>query len=268
MATLAVSGSVWLPTGQRLQASGTTTVQPPMLVGVDNPDVAATVKAFPGVRIIRVFGSPGKGIPAWSSTQMKACVANGVLPHVSFKDAPTAALVNPWMDAIPAGVKVWLTWHHEPEGDLPPADYAAAWATLAQLVAAHPKHGQVTTVGILTYYAETHGKGPWQTWVTGHEQMLGMDMYVTIGSALPTSVAFFAILDQIAAVTGKPVCVPELGAQPTTAGYAAWLTSCLAYGRQRGYRAMSVWNTMGTNGVNYSLSGAALTDWQQGVAAQ
>jgi len=246
----------------------------PMLVGVDNPSTSPTVSQFPRMKITRVFGSPGKGIPGWSTSQMKVCVQLGVIPHVSFKDTPTVAMVSGWMDGIPPGVRAYLTFHHEPEGDLPPEVYAAGWTTLGQAVAAHPNRDRVTLVGVLGSYAELHGKGPWQTWWTGVEQVMGWDMYVPVGSAsYPTPATFFAPLITAAHGAGVPWMVPELGS-PILAGdtggarYAAWLTACVAYLRTAGCVAVSVWDTNGGNGVNYTLTGAPLAAWQQAVATQ
>lgn len=274
MASLAVTGSVYLPSGVRLRASGTTTVQPKMLIGADGPDTSAQLALFHRMAITRIFFNPTKGMPSWSNTQMKACLAAGIMPHPSSKDPITAAGVNTFMDGIPAGIKVRYTWHHEPEGDLAAAEYAANWALLRSTADAHPKRKQLTLVGILGSYAETHGKGPWQTWVTGHEDVIGEDIYTPVGSAdyIPPATAF-ATLTAIKAA-GWRIMVPELGSpilasDPTGAKYAAWLTACVAYARQLGCEAVSVWNTKNTStGVDYTLSGAPLVAWQQIVASQ
>lgn len=245
-----------------------------MLVGVDNPATASTASVFPRMAVTRIFAGPGAGIPSWTAPQVKTCVQLGIVPHLSFKDTPTPALVTPWLDAIPPGVRVWLTYHHEPEGDLPAATYVADWITLAQIVKAHPNAAQVTLVGILGYYAQTHGKGPWRTWWAGVEQVMGWDCYVTVGSvAYPPPATFFAPVLAAAQGAGVPWMVPELGS-PILAGdtggqkYAAWLTSCVTYLRGAGCRAVSVWDAKGTNGIDYSLSGAPLAAWQKAVATQ
>lgn len=236
---------------------------PAMLVGSDHKPVDLT--RYPRLAYTRLFGSLGKGIPSVAS------LPKGVTPHVSFKDQPTATLVQPWLDALDR--PAYLTWHHEPEGDMTPDAYRAGWAALAALTRSHPN---VVLVEVFTLYAQTHGKTPWDQLWSGQAQAIAFDCYNTVvaKTGYPDPAPFFHPLTDAAASLGVAFLVPELGtrlALDDTAGYGAatWYQDCAAYlRRQRVCRAVAVWDQMGANSVDWTLSGKPLAAWQQVVASQ
>src|SRR5690348_10116108 len=106
-------------------------------VNASPAELVAAIATFPGMASCRVFGTTGAGIPNWTRN---AAILNlrkaGVTPWVSFKDwaSDTSALaaINAWLDAIPADVaEAWLSYHHEPEGDMASRDYRRRWVLLA-----------------------------------------------------------------------------------------------------------------------------------------
>lgn len=179
----------------------------------------------------------------WATTYVtdsQAAMAPGGILHFSFKNAPTSTNVNTFMDGIPAGTTVWLTYHHEDEqgtgGDVPLATYQANWATLRTLADAHAKRSQVILVGVLTEYRCTFGGENWQDWWTGHEDKMAVDCYnlTPSGNAYRAASAIWNIASEIASVTGFPAAVPEYGADlvsgdTTGSGRVACINSQIAY---------------------------------------
>lgn len=237
---------------------------PPMLVGSNRKPV--DLIRYPDWAYLRVFGATGRGIPSIASLPRQ------ITPHVSFKDAPTVALLDPWLAALDRDV--YLTWHHEPEGDLSPADYQAGWHQLGAIVGESSPH--VTLVEVFTLYAQTHGKTPWDQLWSGQAQAIGFDCYNTVvaKTGYPDPEAFFAPLTDAAASLAVPLLVPELGtriAVDDSAGYGAagWYRDCAAYLlRRRDCRAVAVWDQMGANSVDWTLTGKPLTAWQNVVAGR
>jgi len=235
---------------------------PPMLVGSDHKPVDLT--RYPALAYTRLFGAVGKGIPSVAS------LPEQVTPHVSFKDQPTAALLGPWLVALDRDV--YLTWHHEPEGDLTPDAYRTGWAALNKLAGGMP---HVTLAEVFTLYAQTHGKAPWDQLWSGRADAIGFDCYNTVvaKTGYPDPAAFFALPVAAATKLGVPLLIPELGtrlALDDTAGYgaAAWYRDCAAYLRGQGCRAVAAWDQPGANAVDWTLTGKPLTAWQTVVAGQ
>lgn len=236
-----------------------------MLVGSDGKPV--DLKKYPKLRYTRVFAQPGGGMPSIANIPAQ------VLPHCSFKDVPTPALVNPWLTALNRAV--CLTYNHEPEGDLSPTDYKAGWKVLANLVNASPNGHYVTLVEVFTRYAQVHGKqtpwGPatWQNLWTGQAAIMGWDCYLeSNATSFPPPALFFSGLIESAKICGVPFIVPELGAlpmpfDPTGSQAAAWLTACANYVQSAGGLIISAWD----NG-DYTLTGKPLAAWQAVVASQ
>lgn len=264
-------------------ASVTVTAPPPpaMLVGVNAGPVGSEsggqaitnhAKLFPGMAITRVFASVGKGIPSWTGTTMSAVPA-GMIPHVSFKDWDPAAILT-WLDAMPADrAEVWLTYNHEPEGDLDPALFRQRWVTLADLVSKHRNRPRVRAVPILTLYWARH-KGDWRTWWPGVGDAIGWDSYNEVApDRYEDPATFLDIPISSAAEVGLPLVVPELGAVKTTgdsngAGRAAWITAVTDRLRSAGCRQVSWWCANGTNGLSYHLDQdpAGLAAWRSVIA--
>ena len=173
-------------------------------------------------------------------TDAQAMLAPGGILHFSFKNTPTSTNVNTFMNGIPAGTTVWLTYHHEDEqgtgGDIPLAQYKADWATLRTLCDAHPKRNQVVLVGVLTEFRCTFGGENWQDWWTGHEDKMAVDTYnaTSSGPAYRAPSDIWNIASQVASVTGFPAAIPEYGAglvsgDTSGSGRIACVNSQIAY---------------------------------------
>jgi hypothetical protein len=240
----------------------TATASVPILFGSD-AKVIDLIK-FPKMAYTRVFASPGGGIPSVAKIPLT------VKPHASFKDVPTPALVNPWLAALTR--PVFLTYHHEPEGDISPTAYKAGWTALAQLVKAHPNGHFVTLVEIFTQYAQVHKKSTqWgiascaSLW-SGKAEAMGWDCYLEhAATAFVPPATFFSGLLAAAKAANVPFMVPELDSIPMASDHdgsvqAAWLTSCAAYLKANGAIAVSVWDNVA--GGNYVKTAKPLAAWQ------
>ena len=190
----------------------------PVLLGataMPGPDTAATVKAFPGIRYMRDFGKdtgdpdslpelPPHGAGKWLAKPP------GCLLHVSWKDDPEQ--LGPWLDGL--AEDIYLTWWHEPMGDMDPAAYRTAGERVAHIIAAHPngrrvlRHGPIVT----RYWLASKGGDPLDWWYPG-ASMYGVDVYndSKVRYREPDELFGipFAIIRRI--LPGVPLVVPEFG---------------------------------------------------------
>lgn len=247
-------------------------VRTPTLIGSDRDPIDMAV--YPDLGYTRVYSPAGRGIKSI------ATVPAGVVPHVSFKDTPTASLVNNWLANL--NRPVILEWHHEPEGDMTIAAYRAGVTLLLQLVRAHKNGHYVRVAQTFTRYAQVHGKtGPdnlvasWKAMWCGAD-LIGFDCEVDrafTASGYPDPKAFFAPLVAAAAALGVPFIVPELGwpldpKDTDGTGLAAWCTACVAELRRVGCYAFAFYDTPQppASTGNYLLTGKALVAVQHAMA--
>jgi hypothetical protein len=268
MSTVTITAGATAATGKSLSTSLAVPVTS-MLIGSDRAPMSGLTAAYTGVRYTRLYGAPGKGIPS------VAAVPAGCVAHVSFKDSPTATLVNPWLDTITH--PVILEWHHEPEGDMTAAAYRAGVAALIALVRAHPNGHWVKVAQTLTRFAQAH---PGKLMTDGTPatvanlwcgaDLIGMDCEKdsSFGTGCPDPKSFFAVAVAAAKQVGRPFVIPELGwVDPGDGTLAGWYTACVAYLRSVGCFAVAVYDTLGSTG-DYRLSNPALAAWQHAVASQ
>lgn len=223
-------------------------VKPAMLVGTDALPVNLT--RMPRAGYTRIYNAPGHGLSA-SLAQVPAQVK----PHVSFKDQPSAAMVTAFLDKLTR--PIFLTWTHEPEGDLTIAAYQAGWHQLALIVTTHPNAHLVTLVEVFTLYAQVHGKtGPdgkstraEDMW-SGAASMVGVDVYQEHSDPVyhPLSVLADRAFE-IAAALGVPLLFPEFGRQPIVGdtGHGAGLAQAddVRDADAAGVVAIGFWDTGG-----------------------
>lgn len=197
----------------------------PMMFGVTMlPSEYGTVTFvdFPGNPVGRVYTPAGSGLFGWSNPAMVAAKkAIDKCIWGSMKDTPTAAILNPVFDGIPAGYTYRLTIHHEPEqgptaGDPDLATYQRDWAAARTIRDAHPNRDRIILTEILTDYAETHGKGPWDKWWTDQADEIGFDIYMADVSSTvyPSPEALFAFPLSVAKTLGKNVAFAEYAGNP------------------------------------------------------
>lgn len=240
-----------------------------MLVGlnVGSDDYLTHFTTFGKTALCRVFAPPGAGMPDWASTALST-LPPSVTPHASFKDwNDDCAHVLAWLDRMPVP-GVWLTYHHEPEGDMDPSEYRRRWGLLHAAVKSHRNAAKVTLVPIQTLQwtvntADSKGKGdPFLWWAGVDTPYVGMDCYVdSWASAYPDPEKFLAPLVRLAAGVGRPFVVPELGAirlagDSDGAKRAAWIRKVGAVLRAHNCRAVSWWCAGGANNRDFHLSDA------------
>ncbi len=256
-------------------------------VNASPTELPAALADFPGLASCRVFGPPGSGIPSWTrNTAMAALRKAHVTAWVSFKDwtadDTATAAITAWLDAMPADVaEVWLTYHHEPEGDLASYEYRRRWNVLAKVVRAHRNAGRVRLVPIHTLYPSrfkigdkyntdwTKWIGAWQQWVPLDGKgryvgdFMGWDCYQRVdATGYEDPDTFLRVPVGAAYITGVPLAVPELGALRTPTdiggdGRAAWIDACLNHLRLHQAVAVNWWHGTGTGGHDYRLSDTA-----------
>lgn len=269
-----------------------------MRVGINATpvDIPATLLSFPAPASCRVFGGIGAGIPSWTGAAIMLLRKARVTPWVSFKDWPddatAARAVTAWLSAMPADVpEVWLTYHHEPEGDLPSGLYRHNWTVFAQTVRAHPNAGRVRLVPIHTWYPArykvgdryspdwTAWTGVWQQWAPTDAKgaylgdYMGWDCYLPVNApSYEPPARFFRNPVGAAWQAGVPLAVPELGAlrlaaDQTGTGRAGWITDCVGYLRSVGAVAVNWWHATGTSGADYRLTDAPSAHaWRAAIA--
>lgn len=264
-------------------------------INVAPADLPDALTAFPGAYSVRVFGSPGKGIPAWTSPTITTLTRAGKVPWVSFKDwnsdsAATLA-VKTWLDAMPAATpEAWLTYNHEPEGDLDSGEYRRRWVLLTRTVRRHTNAARIRLVPIHTLYPSRHKIGDtyntdWTKWVGIWQQwapfdgttycgdFMGWDCYLeTTAKTYEDPESFFRIPIGAAYTVNAPLVIPELGAIRTatdTTGIerAVWITRCLEYLQLNNTIAVNWWHSIGSAGQDYRLDDAAsLAAWRDATA--
>lgn len=253
--------------GNTTTATAQVDVVAPMLVG----DAAGVNLArYPRQAVGILFNSPGKGV---NLTAIKAFPASMLL-LLCIKDPITAQMLA---DAQAArGAHPFLICEHqEPEGDLPPATYIAQQDAVAAEIAALPVAGRalVAQTEKLTEYAELHGKGPWQTWWSGHSNPMSVDCYDTLASGpYMTPQQLFDPPLSWAAAAGVDLAVTEWAHRQRpddTDGskLAAAITADVAYLRAKRVRIAMYWDGKGSQ-FDYTLSGRALAALQAAVAGR
>lgn len=256
-----------------------------MLVGVNpSPGPSASmaqrlamldqhVQLYPGVGYTRVFSAAG--VPPLGQQVMARAIGHGLLVHVSWKTHDVVAF-QAWMDSLPAGLVVWATLHHEPEGDLDPDLFRAQWQQLRRARDQHPKADQVVLVAIHTLYWSRH-RGDWhQWWPTMPDgspcpDRMGWDCYNDAGKPYEDPAVLLALPIAAAREVGVPLVIPELGATLAAGGgRAAWVQGCLQVLGAAGATAVSWWCGVGSNGLSYHLDQdqAALSVWQRAAAVR
>lgn len=227
-----------------------------LLLGWDSSpgDFAAALAALGSPGYHRDFGvdgpdeDPHTEPPAHGSTKQRTAPADCVL-HVGWKD--DVGLIGPWLAAAPPERRYWLTWWHEPMGDMTPAAYRASAGELAELLADHPRRHQVLGHGpvVTRYWLDQAGGDPADWWYPG-ATMYGTDCY-TGGARYRPPAEMFGSAARAARERGVPWLVPEWGSErvsgdTTGAGRAAWIRDCVAWLReQRDCLAVAWWHVGG-----------------------
>ena len=230
---------------------------------------------FGGMPVARVFS--GGMVPArWSDDSTLRALGTGSAVVYSFKGDMGALAAGTYDDRIrtflasrPAGVKVWVALHHEPEDDVErgrftTAQFRAATAHVAPVVRAA---GGIPTTILMQYTLGRSSGRDWHDYYTPAVDVLAWDGY---NSGVKASVqvyktpeAFVAPVLAVAKETGKGFGWAELGSpcigtDRTCAGRAAWLTGLSAAMGASGAQFATYWNRPALTGAaDYSLTDAA-----------
>lgn len=201
-------------------ATATTTVAVPLLVGMDapnGPEFRTAVSQYPGMRYSRDFGvdfGDADSLPELTAhgTAKLADMPAGCIPHVSWKD--DVEQLTSWLDGL--NQRTYLTWYHEPMGDVTPATYRSTGARLSQILAAHPKRTLILGHGpIVTRYWLDEGGGAVTDWGYTGMTHYGIDCY----QDTPSAASYWAVSKMFgvafgkvrAAFPGVRLWVPEYG---------------------------------------------------------
>ncbi|WP_247677323.1 hypothetical protein [Micromonospora sp. C41] len=176
--------------------------------------VAEMLDRYTATGTARIFVGAGKALPSWSGPVLGP-LGDQVLPHVSFKTWDLAG-VRAWLDQMPAGRRLILTYAHEPEqgpsaGDPVPEVFHARWAELVAALADHPARDRVWLVPVYTRYWWQANPGDLRWLVTADVDAHGWDIYNN-GSSYRRPDDLLSIPRDIAGRTGLPYLVAELGA--------------------------------------------------------
>ncbi|MBM0228045.1 MULTISPECIES: hypothetical protein [Micromonospora] len=235
-------------------ATATAMVTVPTLVGMSAEKGARTqriVADYPAIRYMRDFGSDTGDADALPElpplTAGKFVDAPAAVMHVSWKD--DVEQLTTWLDGLTR--PIYLTWYHEPMGDVAPATYRATATRLAQIVAAHPRRRYVLGHGpIVTRYWLDEGRGNPTDWGYPGMTHYGVDCYSRDTSTYWTAARMFGVaFGKIrAAYPGLRLLVPEYGLSRTTtdttgAGRAQALRDHVTWLRQQAdVDAVAYWN--------------------------
>ena len=229
---------------------------------------------FGGMPVARVFDS-GMFPARWNDHSTLRALGTSSAVVYSFKGNMTALAAGKYDDQLraflasrPAGVKVWVALHHEPEDDVErgaftTAQFRAATAHVAPVVKAA---GAIPTT-ILMQYTLTRGSGrDWRDFYSPAVDVMAWDGY---NSAVKKTVQgykapenFLAPVLAVAKETGKGFGWAELGSpcittDPTCAGRAAWLAALSTAMRGSGAQFATYWNRPSITGnADYSLTDA------------
>ncbi|MEW2589308.1 hypothetical protein AB0893_02765 [Micromonospora aurantiaca] len=234
--------------------TGTATLTVPLLVGMSAEKGARTQRAvadYPGIRYMRDFGTDGPDADALPELPPlnagKFADAPSAVMHVSWKD--DVEQLAGWLDGV--NRPIYLTWYHEPMGDVTPATYRATASRVTQILAAHRNRRWVLGHGpIVTRYWLDEGRGNPADWGYPGMTHYGVDCYSRDTAAYwPASRMFGVAFGKVrAAYPGIRLLVPEYGlsriaADTTGAGRARTIREHLTWLRQQNdVDAIAYWN--------------------------
>lgn len=189
-------------------------------VGMDAPKGTAWTQAvsdFPKVAYTRDYGTDGADtdtLPELTAvgTGKFTDLPAGAIMHVSWKD--DVEQLSTWLSTV--NQPIYLTWYHEPMGDLLPADYRTTGARVTQIVNAHPNKARVLGHGpIVTRYWLDEGGGDPADWGYTGMTHYGIDCYMNVPTAsvyYDTTKMFTTVFNKVrTAFPGVRLLVPEYG---------------------------------------------------------
>lgn len=207
--------------------------------------VAGTLAAYPGTEAVRVFRNLSQTLPSWTGTILAPIVAADATVHLSFKVWDLAAVYS-WLTSMPAGVRLVLTYAHEPEqqtgGDPTPEVFRSRWAELVSTLAPHPKRSQVILAPVYTHYWWERNRGDLRYWpgeAAYGLDAIGWDIYNESSSSYRDPANMLSLCREFSAQMGKPYLLGEWGAErvtgdPAGTGCADWMRAFVNVARTDG----------------------------------
>ena len=239
--TVTLTARVRDAAGHVTTTSGTVAV--PTLVGIDAPTGSewnAAMTTFPGARYWRDFGSDGPDadtlpeLPNMGAGKFLTAPA-GSVPHVSWKD--DVEQLGGWLDGV--NRSIYLTWYHEPMGDVTPTTYRATGARVSQIVAAHRNRRFVLGHGpVVTRYWLDEGGGNPADWMYPGATHIGVDCY----QDTPTASSYWAVSRMFGVAFGKiRTAFPGIRLWVPEYGITKLSTDSTGTGRAQAIRSQITW---------------------------
>ncbi len=214
--------------------------------------------------VVRVFSSSGP--PPWTDSRIQSLKNHGIVPFISWKTHNVTA-VRSWLLAMPADIpRVFLTQHHEPEGEMSAsafrAEQVAVWNNAIQTLPAAIR-SKVFYGAVLTnqWTLNTPGRS-FATYDPGIGDFLGNDMYNNSWGADYQDPYTFVQKWRDYNTGGRMKFVPELGAismhnDPSDTGRAAWINNVMYWLEATpGLRVVLWWDDLGTTGAPVGCTGS------------
>jgi len=248
--------------------------------------VARLRQQYGSLPVARVFSS---GLPTatWNDNAYLKALGSQSSVVYSFKGDMKAmaagtydARIKAFLASRPAGVKVWVALHHEPEDDIArgaftAAEFRAATAHVAPVIRSA---GGIPTT-ILMQWSLSSGSGrDWHDYYSPAVDVIAWDGYNS-SAALRTpgyksAADYLAPVLAVAKETGKSFGWAELGSQCVTtdascSGRAAWLGDLVKGFSGAGAQFAAYWNRHDFgDGADYELHDAASVNaWKAGFRA-
>lgn len=182
-------------------------------LGMDSPlgtEWTNAVANYPNIKYTRDFGTPTNLTPL--GTGKFSALPAGAVMHVSWKG--DVEQLSTWMNGL--NQPIFLTWYHEPMGDVTPATYRSTAQRMADIVNAHAKKSFVLGNGpIVTRFWLDESDGNPADWGYPGMTHYGVDCYQdqpTAPAYFLTSKMFDVAFDKIHAIyPGLRLWVPEWG---------------------------------------------------------
>lgn len=241
-----------------------------LLVGIDAPtgtEWTSALATWQNPRYTREFGTDGSDtdalpeLPSMSAQKITTLPAGASL-HVSWKD--DVEQLSTWLNGLTR--PTYLTWYHEPMGNVAPATYRATATRMTQIINGHAKRHLVLGHGpIVTRYWLDDGGGSPTDWGYPGMTFYGIDCYMNAPAATSyysTAKMFDVPFSKVrAAYPGIRLLVPEYGlarisTDKTGAGRAAAMRNHIAYLRTLSYvDAVAYFNSSAF--PNYQIASAS-----------
>ena len=253
---------------------------PPMLVGeaaAANNVLSGHPTYAPYQQIGLDFNQPGHGLNA---AVIAVGAKAGCLVCSCLKDDPTAALLNPWLDAVAAaGKPAWLALYQENNLNhyRAPDAYKAGYATADDIIAAHPAAPLVTLLEKFgSYHIDTDPAKDWRPFWTGRPAL--WDVYAQTSYPVADAMygATMAACDEMAASSvaatdwwwgiGETGLVWLKAKDASGQGQADAFASYVGYLGGKGARCVLGWDSS-VGAADFTFSPPTKTTWRALSAA-